>query len=205
MRLRFPGRTIPVFAICVATLVVGAAAQEVPATGLNDSAPNPSQAQSQPAVALTNRGLADVLRMFEAGISKEVIRAYVESGPAIYELSADDVINLKRRGFPDDLTTALLKKRAAPRPPEPNGTSAAAQPGRERIFAHPVRVPAASAYDAIDPNSYAYFQRYYLHPRAMAAAYQRLGVYGRAHPFGVYSMWGPGGYPHPWSWGNYGR
>ncbi len=53
-------------------------------------------------------------------------------------------------------------------------------------------------YAPLDPDSYAYFHRYYLYPRAVAAAQRRLGLL----PYGVYSPSGPPvSYGHPWAFG----
>jgi hypothetical protein len=111
-------------------------------------------------------GVGEILQMIQAGVSTEVIKAYIENSPIAYSLSASDIIALKNHTVPDDLTTAMLKR----------GASLRSQTSQTN---HLVAVPLASLrasprYGALDPESYEYFQYYYLYPRTLAAANERL-------------------------------
>ncbi|MBM3882420.1 MAG: hypothetical protein FJ387_22300 [Verrucomicrobia bacterium] len=136
-------------------------------------------------------GVADLLRLAEAGVSPEVMRTYVECSTTAYQVTHQDIIALKSRNVPDDVVTAMLKRGAelrskqAPRPSAgPAVAPLQAQPGSSRL----------------DPESYDYFQHYYLFPRTLASVYQRLPHHfpsvGRAYvapvPFGLRTP-----YPYP--------
>ena len=111
-------------------------------------------------------GVDDVLRMIQAGVSTEVIRTYIENSPAHYSLNPAEIIALKKQGVPDELTTAMVKR----------GATLAAQPSRQNkpsslVLPYP---GGNRSYGGLDPESYDYFQYYYLYPRTLSAANQRL-------------------------------
>ena len=111
-------------------------------------------------------GVDEVLQMMRAGVSTEVMKTYIENSPIPYSLTAKDIIALKDQAVPDDLTTAMLKRGAAVRAQVTQSSKANAV------------LPAHSGgnrhYGGLDPESYEYFQYYYLYPRTLAAANQRL-------------------------------
>jgi len=109
-------------------------------------------------------GVQDVLKMMAAGVSKEVIKAYVENARITVNPNGADMIALKEHGVPDDIAIALLKRGSEHRQPH----SPAPAP------AYPVDT-GSRLYP--DPESYDYFQYYYLYPRTLASAYERLGFY----------------------------
>ncbi len=130
-------------------------------------------------------GVEKILTMMKAGVSTEVIKVYIESSPVAYNLTPADLIALKKRGVPDELTAALLRRGATLRAQaaqRPNPRPAA------RIYLR--RQPYSGG---LDPESYQYFQYYYLYPRTLAAANQRLLT-----PYAHY----PGLAPYPY--GAYG-
>src|SRR5262249_6702125 len=121
-----------------------------------------------------------ILKMVKAGVSTEVIKAYIESSPIAYRLTATEIMALKEEAVPDELTTAMLKRGAALR----TQASQAKNPdagGNRRYY-------------ALDPEGYDYFQYYYLYPRTLAAANQRLfstgAPFSGAAPYG-YGYYGP--------------
>ena len=123
-------------------------------------------------------GVDDILKMARAGVSADVIKAYVENSPIAYSLKAADIIALKEQGVPDDITKALVKR----------GAELHLQVGRSLNAMNNRR------YYNLDPESYDYFQYYYLYPRTLAAANQRL--FSSSTPFfgpssAPYSYWGP--------------
>ena len=117
--------------------------------------------------------------MVQAGVSKDVIKAYIETDQIASPLSATDLITLKEHGVPDDLAVALLKRAAdlAAKTSEVGASNAA-----------PARVSGTASLDALvaalrssqlnpgylDPEGYDYFRYYYLYPRTLAAANQQL-------------------------------
>jgi hypothetical protein len=133
-------------------------------------------------------GVREILKMLDAGVSTEVVKAYVESAAISSKPTASDMILLKKRGVPDEITVALLKRSAGVSPPVQQGNS---QPVPNVVVLP--RAPANAAGSAyLDPESYEYFQYYYLYPRTLASAYDRLGLYPWVSPW-PYSA---GYYPH---------
>jgi len=90
-----------------------------------------------------------------------------------------DVIALKKHNVSDDVVKLLLKRGAQAR-------DTATQVRNEAILQAVESRRAVSG--GIDPESHDYFRAYYLQPRAVAAANQRLYPYS-----GLYSV---GGYAH---------
>ena len=131
-------------------------------------------------------GVDEVLQMMRAGVSTEVMKTYIENSPIPYSLTAKDIIALKDQAVPDDLTTAMLKRGATLR-------AQVAEAGKASAL-----LPAYSGgnrlYGGLDPESYEYFQYYYLYPRTLAAANARLFTpYGSSYGFAPY----PYGYYGP--------
>ena len=162
-------------------VVAASAADRGPSEGAQAQAPaNPQKASpSQPGPALSN-GIAEILQLIEAGVSNELLEAFIESSPVAYQLSAGDVIALKQKGVSDSITVALLKhgsKLRATAPVQTPGQAASVQKPLVRYRPAPM---------GLDPDSYEYFQYYYLHPRTLASVYQRLGIYGAPYPYGPY-------------------
>ncbi len=127
-------------------------------------------------------GIGDILKMLDAGVSKEVIRIYVENSTVAYNLSAADIIALKEHGATDDITTALLKHGAELRARAPaRAEVVAAGPGE--AYRGPFQ---------LDPEGYEYFHYYYLYPRTLASAYQQLAPYATwPYGYGGYPAYGP--------------
>ncbi len=122
-------------------------------------------APSTGAAVRHSAGVEEILKMAQAGVSMEVIKTYIESSPVAYDPSPDDLIALKERGIPDDVTMALVKRGAALRAQvSPSGN----------LSAMPAAYPDRRRYGRLDPESYDYFQYYYLYPRTLAYANQRL-------------------------------
>ncbi len=139
------------------------AAQEQPA---NSTPPAPSSTrQATSNASATNYApiVEETVKLVRAGVNPELIKNYIESWPTPYRLNATDIIALKDRGVPDDITTALLKRGATLSKPAPaNKLQASARSG------------ATPRSYVLDPEGYDYFQYYYLYPRTLAAANQRL-------------------------------
>jgi len=78
------------------------------------------------------------------------------------------MIALKQHKVPDEIATLLLKRGAQVRVAVAQARAAAVERARSS------RNVAAGGFD---PESYDYFQYYYLQPRALAFGYQRLSPY----------------------------
>lgn len=145
-------------------------------------------------------GTEEILKMLQAGVSKDVMKAYIETAPATFPLSATDLVTLKEHGVPDELTVALIKRGA-------ELTAQANQAGASN--ATPVKVSGTMSLNELlaafrsgrlnsgylDPEGYDYFRYYYLYPRTLASANQRLFS---SPTFPEYPAWSPG-YYSPWA------
>src|SRR4051812_41711741 len=87
-------------------------------------------------------GINDIIKMVQAGISKELLKTYIENSPVPYNLSPADLIALKERGVADDITTALIKRGAVVR----TQTNPIAAPVEQ------VREGGSSGRDGLDPE-----------------------------------------------------
>ncbi len=181
--LRFGAVTLTLLNIIVCTAqdvpVQVAPAAEPAAT--NSNAGNVefgSSAQKLPEQRRLGRGpispaVSEILRMLDAGVSKEVVKAYLEGASVTSKPTPSDMILLKERGVPDDVTVALLKRSAQIPAVSPTQPSQGLSSGVSQV------APAANNGNSpyLDPESYQYFQYYYLYPRSLAYAYDRLGLY----------------------------
>jgi hypothetical protein len=155
-------------------------------TSVADSAGKPSTNASQAASVKASPGIAEILKMVDAKVSNGVIRLYVETSPVAYFLTAEDIIALKERGVADEIVTALLKRGAEVRGQASSMGGTATDQAGITAASGPAYGMLRAENSVLDPNSYAYFQTYYLHPRALASVYQRLGVYGSPYLHGYY-------------------
>jgi hypothetical protein len=153
-------------------------------------ATSPSQRQT---------GVDEILKMLQAGVSKEVMKAYIETAQVASPLSAADIVTLKEHSLPDDLTVALIKRGA-------ELTAQVNQAGASD--AAPAKVSGSTSLEALvaalrsgqfnagrlDPEGYDYFRYYYLYPRTLASANERLFSSPSSPAFPGYSF----GYYPPW-------
>jgi hypothetical protein len=124
-------------------------------------------------------GVDEVLRMLHAGVSPQVIRSYIENSPTHYALTPQELIALKKEGVPDELVSAMVQRGGAL-------AAQAAQAATPRTVLVPSSAPR-QMYGGLDPDSYEYFQYYYLYPRTLAEANQRLYTpYPSFQGFGAY-------------------
>ncbi|MCX6905462.1 MAG: hypothetical protein NTW03_18685 [Verrucomicrobia bacterium] len=126
------------------------------------------QLTNPPPAAALSPGISEILKMADAGVSPEVIKTYVESSPMAYQSTEADVIALKQHHVADEVVILLLKRGAQVRVALAQAKNEAAA----RALA--LRTRASGGFD---PDSYEYFQYYYLQPRAQASMYQRLYPY----------------------------
>jgi hypothetical protein len=157
------------------------AAETKPTDSAKTAAPETKTTETSQPNAPVSNGVAEVLKMLNAGVSKDVLKTFIETSPVAYNLSSADLIALKQRGVPDEITMALLKRGAetraqAAQAANPAGVQAAPGAGNRNI-------PVVVHPGYLDPDGYDYFHYYYLHPRALADAQQRLGIYPGAYGY----------------------
>ena len=139
-------------------------------------------------------GVNDVLKMVQAGISKDVVKAYIETAQVASPLTPADIVALKEHGVPDDLTVALLKRGAGLNGPGASNAAPAQVSGTVNLAALVAALRSGQLSPGyLDPEGYDYFRYYYLYPRTLASANRRLWS---SYPFPVYpgysfGLWSP--------------
>jgi hypothetical protein len=168
-----------------------AQAQEAPAaessgkaTPAAKSVAKPDDAKSEkvksPVVAYSP-GVEELLKLADKGVSKEVMKALVESSSSPYTPTAADIIALKERGVADEVVTAMFKRAPA--------TTAPTAPPNLGV-AVPAVVRELSSGGQLDPESYDFWYYHYAYPRALSSSYRTLAPY---QPGYSYRHYGP---PH---------
>ena len=69
----------------------------------------PAASVEAPAPALAF-GVAEVVKMYQGGISKDVLVGYIENTVLPFHLNADGIIYLQHLGMPQEVTTALIRR-----------------------------------------------------------------------------------------------
>jgi len=138
-------------------------------------------ASTAPAVAAVSfsPAIRDILKMLDAKVDIEVIKAYVRNSNIAYNPNASEIIGLKQHGVPDEVITALLQR----------GAEVRAQLAQSRQATAPAMPPnnPAPAY----PYDYgASLPDYNTYP-----AYPAYADYG--YPYYGYAY---GGYPYDYSY-----
>ena len=155
--------------------------------------------------APVSAGVEELLKMLQAGVSKDVIRAYIETSQAVPQLSASDIVKLKERGLPDDLTLALMKRKAELATEARQASASNSAPAKVTgTISLEALIAALQSRQfnggSLDPEGYDYFRYYYLTPRAIASANEQIFSSYRALPdYGPYSF----GYQTPWAFRSY--
>jgi hypothetical protein len=110
-------------------------------------------------VARSSEGVDEILKLAAAGVGEEVLLAFVETSPVAYDISVDEIIQLKDLGLPQTVLAAMLtrgnelRKVAAeaggttatinpPASPQEQGDEIAARTPAPESFAPPVTLPA---------------------------------------------------------------
>jgi len=93
-----------IVAITVATIYLGAPLTDADAQ--NTSTTKASAAQA-PALAY---GVGEAVKLYQAGINKDVIVNYINNTALPYHLSADGIIYLQTLGMPQEVTQAMLQR-----------------------------------------------------------------------------------------------
>ena len=155
------------------------------ASGASDKPATAQAGQSQnsePRAKTPTQYLAsvdEILKMVQAGVSKNVMQAYIETAPVVPHLSAADIVTLKEHSVPDELTVALMKRGAElAAQAKPAGVSPEA-PARVTgtISLNELAAVLRSSQlnpGRLDPEGYDYFRYYYLFTRTIASANERI-------------------------------
>lgn len=123
---------------------------------------------TSPKAHVLPKGIEEIVRMSEAGVSPEVLTRYIEDSGLAYEPTGADLIAMKRRGVPDDVTVVVLARSSAIR--------AEYEATRKKIAA-PAIVRTLSTAGQLDPESYEFFWFHHAYPRVLAGSYQTLSPF----------------------------
>ncbi len=178
----------PAGAVVIAGLLAANAFAADVIAPLGKAPQSPPVVVAQPQQAFSP-GVADVVKMLDAKVDPEVVKAYINSSPIAYSPGAEEIIALKQRGVPDDLITAMLERGAEVRGP-PAGYAPA--PSSQPQVTAPLNPPYASTASVIPDYAYDYG-----YPGYPSATYWD-GYYG--YPW--YAGWGYPWYGN-WWWYNY--
>jgi len=168
--MKFPMTASTLAALVLSLLALPAAAQNPPSTA--------------PAAAPASASIAEIVKMLDANVSKDVIKTYVETTASVTAPSADDLITLKSHGATDDITVALMKRTSAASTAAPAPAQASADAQNNQQMALVNAYLANRSY----PESYDYFQHYYLYPRTLASVNETLGYNAAYYGFGGNGM-----------------
>ena len=105
MKAQFPGKFFVAAALVAAPLLMSAQGQDGQAGAPSVAAATKPELKYYP-------GVEEVFKMVDAGVSKDIVKTFIENSPIAYNLSAGDIIALKEHGVTDDLTAAMVKRRA---------------------------------------------------------------------------------------------
>jgi len=152
-----------------------------PAKPATDStSPGQTSAPHASSAAPSAPVVGEIEKMVQAGVSKDVIKAYIEGLQMTSPLSSADVVALKEHGVPDDLTIALLKRSGELTAQASRTAASNAVPPQVSGTVVSLNALAAALRNGqpgpgyLDPESYDYFRYYYLYPRTLADANQRI-------------------------------
>lgn len=166
------GRTVfsaMFLAVMMGWVAATAAQDEAPKTAVVVAPPAlPRIETNQPPAGAFSSGVNEVLRLADAGVSAEVMKAYVECAATAEPPTAAAIIVMKQHKVPDEIVTLMVRRGAQARV----AVARAKQDAMARVLSARRR-----ATGGLDPDSYEYFQHYYLQPRALSSVYQRLSPY----------------------------
>jgi len=95
----------------------------------------------------TNKEFSDIILLSKSNITNTVIKAYIDSSTNKYTINATNILSLKKAGVADDIILHMLNK------------------DKKQVV-------------IVDyPESYDFFYRYYLLPRALSYSYKLTNGY----------------------------
>jgi hypothetical protein len=190
--------TIMTTALCLSTPWSIATAQNTPVPA-SPAVPTASAAQ----VPVLSPGTREVVKLYQAGISKDIIENYINNSAQPYHLNADAIIYLHNMGVPEELTQNMIERDGHAQQQyyrqqqqlaamaAQNGAMAAQNGAMAAQSPPPVVTPATPAPDVtvIGSDYPAYDYSDYGYP-----------YYGGYYGWPVAAGWGWGG----WGWGHGG-
>ncbi len=84
----------------------------------------PSNPGAPPVLRSYSPGMQEIVKLAQAGVTKDVLVAFINNDPTIYHPTADEIVYLNDLGVSDEVITALLKKGGnspVPSAPPPRG------------------------------------------------------------------------------------
>jgi hypothetical protein len=136
--------------------------------------------------------VASVLRLLDAKVDPEVIKAFIRNSAVLYRLSADQIIALKNRGVPPDVLGMLVQQGAGSATP-PGLPLAAPYPGGPNLY---TPAPYGGYGQDLGPT------QGYGYPYATDYPYANPS-YDYGYPYDDWWWYGAYGYPWGWGWGGY--
>jgi hypothetical protein len=156
-----------------------------PATPVATAPPVVTPVSTPSSSALLPHAVAEVVKMYQGGIGKEILIAYVDSSMVPFHLNADGIIYLQHLGLPQEVVAEMMHRDAdlqksamaaqtpAPAPSAPPATYApAAQPAVPTtpapvvVSPYPTVVQQPVYYDT-SPYYYPYAYPYYYGPNVI--------------------------------------
>jgi hypothetical protein len=162
----------------------------------------------------------DLVKLIQSGVDDEVLLAYIESSPAPFDLTADEILNLKDLGVSSKVISEALRHGQAadsqkviePAPPAISPVAAppvpAAQPLQPTVAPPPNDLNISYFYEALSPygNWISVDGTWYWQPSAATLDADWAPYCSRGH--WVYTDWGwewSSGYTWGWAPFHYGR
>ena len=183
-------------AVCLGVPWSAASAQNSSTASYSTTPPPAASATQVPALPY---GAGEVMKMYQAGISKDVIIGYINNSSLPFHLSADAIVYLQTLGVPPEITKAMIQRdgqmqqqqamqqqyqqqQMAAAVAAPNGAVAAQPPAQVVMPTTPapsVTVIGGSDYPYYDygyPDDYGYGGAYYGWPLVIGGGW--AGGYG---------------------------
>jgi len=140
--------------------------------------------------------VADALRLLDGGVSEDVVKSYIQSSPAGFALTADQVVALKERGVPSDVVVAMFRRNK-----ELRSQAAQARLAANRLTALTqlgYMPEVAPGYRAIQPAVYAPHGSDYVAPLSYNYSYPAYSYSCWTYPLSSIGWWTPawGCYPY---------
>ncbi len=146
----------------VSALLVCAQAPVLTAQETADAAPS-EKPQATAAAPALSPGVTEIVKMVEAGVAPDIVKNFVAQSKTRYALTAKDLIALKEKKVPDEVTAAMLLR--------------GQQQSQPKRVAMPRIVQQLSTGGELDPESYEFWVSHHLYPRTLSSSYKQLAPY----------------------------
>jgi hypothetical protein len=87
-------------------------ARQTPASAPTEGTPTSgvsSDPRTAPPPVRLSSGLSAVVKLVRKGVATEVVIAYIDASPAVYHLTASDLLQFHQLGVPAEVTSALIR------------------------------------------------------------------------------------------------